>query len=501
MIENMARSKNIPKREYKSKVEDLRLQLAQLQRQCKELNIPVMIVFEGLDAAGKGLQIGELIYPLDPRGFQVYTINGETKEEKMHPFLWRFWNKTPEKGRIAIFDGSWYHKILRTCFEKKIDKKDADLVVDEIRSFERQLSSDGIVIIKLFLYIDKKEQKKRFEKLEKRKETAWRVSRGDKKRYKHYKKYVSLCNTVLKKTDMNDAPWNIIDAKNRHFATLKIYNTVIEYLSAQVQLIKELKGTKYDENKAFLQEKENDRSMLSQVDLSLAYTKKEYKKRLKELQGKLQDLHGILYQKRIPVVLGFEGWDAAGKGGAIKRLTQKMDPRGYIVVSSSAPNDIEKSHHYLWRYWRHMPKAGHITIFDRTWYGRVMVERIEGFCSVKEWKRAYREINEMEESLINAGAIVIKFWMQIDKEEQKRRFESRMEHPNKQWKITEEDWRNREKWEEYEVAVNDMLSRTSTTKAPWIVVEGNNKYYARIKVLESVVRIIEERIGTIKVPI
>ena len=191
----------------------------------------------------------------------------------------------------------------------------------------------------------------------------------------------------------------------------------------------------------------------------------------------------------------FEGWDAAGKGGAIKRLTEKMDARGYVVNPTAAPNDLEKAHHYLWRFWKNMPKDGHIAIFDRTWYGRVMVERIEGFCTQEEWKRAYKEINDMEKDLADAGAVVLKFWMQIDKKEQEKRFRQRQENPEKQWKITEEDWRNREKWEQYEEAVNEMLIRTSTEYAPWIVVEGNDKYYARLKVLETVIDALEKRIS------
>ena len=219
-----------------------------------------------------------------------------------------------------------------------------------------------------------------------------------------------------------------------------------------------------------------------------------YEERLKELQKKMEHLHGELYRRRIPVVLGFEGWDAGGKGGAIKRLTSHMDPRGYVVNPTASPSDTEKAHHYLWRFWRAMPKAGHIAIFDRTWYGRVMVERIEGFCTEKEWKRAYGEINAMEQDLVNAGAIVLKFWMQIDKDEQARRFKARQENPKKQWKITDEDWRNREKWDQYEVAVEEMLEKTSMPHAPWIVVEGNDKYYARIKVLECVTEAIEKRL-------
>ena len=235
-------------------------------------------------------------------------------------------------------------------------------------------------------------------------------------------------------------------------------------------------------------------SVLSRADLTLAYGKEEYEKRLKKLQKKIEKLHGEVYRRRIPVVIGFEGWDAGGKGGAIKRLTENMDPRGYVVNPTAAPTEVEKAHHYLWRFWKAMPKDGHIAIFDRTWYGRVMVERIEGFSTAGEWQRAYQEINDMEKDLYDAGAVVLKFWMQIDKDEQERRFKERQQNPEKQWKITEEDWRNREKWDLYEAAVNEMLLRTSTEYAPWIVVEGNDKYYARIKVLETVVNALERRL-------
>ena len=198
------------------------------------------------------------------------------------------------------------------------------------------------------------------------------------------------------------------------------------------------------------------------------------------------------------MILGFEGWDAAGKGGAIKRLTSHLDPRGYKVCPTASPNDVEKSHHYLWRFWNHVPKAGHIAIFDRTWYGRVMVERIEGFCSEEDWHHAYREINEMEAHFAHSGALVLKFWLQIDKDEQERRFNDRMKNPEKRWKITDEDWRNREKWDAYVLAVNEMLEKTSTKDAPWIVVEGNSKWYARIKVLETVADAMEKKIKEVE---
>ncbi|HIV52234.1 MAG TPA: polyphosphate:AMP phosphotransferase [Candidatus Mediterraneibacter norwichensis] len=507
MLEKVDLSKKLSKEEYKEKMSHLETRIGQLQRECKALKIPIMIVFEGFGAAGKGLQIGRLIQSMDPRGFHVFPIKNETEEERMHPFLWRFWTKTPEKGRIAIYDGSWYRRVLIDRFEKRTKEKELPEAFHSINSFEKQLTDDGTVIIKLFLDISRKEQKKRFEKLQKNKETAWRVTQGDLERNAKYNEYAAMMEDMLFKTDTDYAPWTIIEATDRRFATVKIYTTVIKAMADQIekQERQKKKVTADQETEDHMNVSEVAReaekglrelqvSILSKADLSLKYSREEYEENLDKLQKKIEKLHGELYRRRIPVVLGFEGWDAGGKGGAIKRLTAKMDARGYAVNPTASPNDIEKAHHYLWRFWRAMPKAGHVAIFDRTWYGRVMVERIEGFCTKEEWQRAYKEINDMEKDLYDAGAVVIKFWMHIDKDEQERRFRERQENPEKQWKITDEDWRNREKWDQYEDAVNEMLLRTSTDYAPWVVVEGNDKYYARVKVLKTVVDAIEERL-------
>lgn len=510
MLEKVDLTKTMTKEEYKEKMPELETKLGELQRQCKHLGIPVMIVFEGFGASGKGVQIGKLIQSLDPRGFRVFAIKDETKEEQMHPFLWRFWTKTPERGRMAVYDGSWYRKVLINRFDKSTKERDISRDYESICAFERQLSDDGNVIIKLLLDIDRQEQKKRFDKLLDNKEAAWRVSKGDKERNKQFDRYQSMMEEMLQKTDTDYAPWTIIEAMDRRFATAKIYTVVIKALAEKIEKVVQAQagkaassvvGETQEEGIAsaaakMAAEAANDlqESILAKTDLSLTCSPEEYQKKLKKLQGKMELLHGELYRRRIPVVLGFEGWDAGGKGGAIKRLTEKMDPRGFVVNPTASPNDIEKAHHYLWRFWRAMPKDGHIAIFDRTWYGRVMVERIEGFCTKQEWQRAYKEINDMEKDLADHGTIVLKFWMQIDKDEQERRFQERQKNPDKQWKITDEDWRNREKWEQYEDAVNEMLLRTSTDYAPWIVVEGNDKYYARIKVLETVIDAIEKKL-------
>lgn len=497
MLEKVDLSKAMDKTEGKRRYEEECSKLSQLQRECREAGIPVMILFEGLGAAGKGTQINRLIQALDPRGFQVYAVGKETEEESLRPFLWRFWTKIPEKGRIAIFDRSWYRRVLTDRFDKLVEEKEIPIAFSDIQFFEKQLTEDGMVIIKFFLAISKKEQKKRFEHLLSSKETSWRVSKGDKKRNKEYEKYLEMNEEMLRMTDTENAPWTIIEATDKIYASVKIISVVVQRLREaliKVRQQKEFLSRMKLEKKPEEEEVSFKNGALSKVDLTKSMEKEEYKKELEKLQGRLEVLHSELYRLRIPVVLAFEGWDAGGKGGAIKRLTSALDPRGYAVYPTASPNDIEKVHHYLWRFWKNMPKAGHIAIFDRTWYGRVMVERIEGFCREKEWKRAYQEINEMEEHMANFGTVILKFWMHIDKDEQEKRFHDRMEIPEKQWKITDEDWRNREKWDQYEEAVDEMLIRTSTSYAPWIIVEANSKYYARIKVLRTVVEALEKRI-------
>ena len=498
MLEKVDLEKTVDKETYRKMSEELGARLGVLQRRCKAEKIPIMIVFEGFGAAGKGVQINRLIQPLDPRGFDVYASRKPGEEERMRPFLWRYWTKTPENGRIAIFDKSWYDKVTVDRFDKITKRQELTGAFDDILSFEKQLTDGGTVIIKLFLYISKEEQKKRFKKLEENRETAWRVTEDDWKRNKEYEKFLMMNEEMLQRTDTGYAPWTIIEATDKNYAAMKIMATVADRLQYELDRRAMEKERPMASSVALAAETRFKNGALSGVDLTKSLTREEYKTELDELQKKLEYLHSEIYRLRIPVVICFEGWDAAGKGGAIRRLTSHLDPRGYKVNPTAAPNDVEKVHHYLWRFWNNMPKAGHIAIFDRTWYGRVMVERIEGFCSEADWRRAYQEINEMEAHMANFGAVVLKFWLHIDKDEQERRFKERMEDPAKQWKITDEDWRNREKWDAYEAAVNEMLVRTSTTYAPWTIVEGNSKYYARVKVLRTVVEALEKKIKEVE---
>lgn len=448
MLEKINLSKKMSKKECKALMEQLEPQLSLLQRRLKEYKVPVVILFEGFGASGKGTMINELIQPMDPRGFKVFSIQKATEEEEMRPYLWRFWTRLPENGRIHLFDRSWYTKIVEARAEKRKSREKSESAYNDILDFEQELARDGMLIIKFFLHISPKEQKKRFQVLEDNKETRWRVTETDWRHNKAYNEWLQAFEEMIQKTDTSYGSWTIVEATDREYAKVKIISAVVKMFAdrlAREESREKEKGTPLAEVIEKNGRAAFGSSVLDAVDLSKSLSKSVYKKELADLQKRMALLHSELYKRRIPVVVGFEGWDAGGKGGAIHRLTKTMDPRGYEVVPTSAPNDIEKAHHYLWRFWNHMPKAGHVAIFDRTWYGRVMVERIEGFCSRDEWQRAYNEINRMEAQLADAGAIVLKFWLHIDKDEQKKRFEERMEDPNKQWKITDEDWRNREK--------------------------------------------------------
>jgi polyphosphate:AMP phosphotransferase len=496
MLEKIDLSRKIPKDTYKKTVDELELRLGALQRDARERGIPLIVVFEGWDAAGKGTLINRLLLALDPRGFSVHPINPPNQEERMRPFLWRFWTKTPERGRIAIFDRSWYGRVLVERVEKIVKKRLWSHAYNEIRSFERQLADDGCVIVKFFLHIAKKEQKKRFRKLQRDPTTAWKVDKGDWKRHKKYGKYLLAVEDMLSKTDTAHGPWTIVEAHDRRFAAVKVFATVVEALERKIRQVDagvpevsvppEPDGAAASVNVSS--------SILDQMDFSPSLTRKEYDEQRDTYQQKVREIEHRVFLKRLPVMIVYEGCDAAGKGGNIKRLVRGMDPRGYEVIPIAAPRDVEKAHHYLWRFWREIPKAGHIAIFDRSWYGRVLVERVEGFCDEADWRRAYREINEMEDQFVRFGGTLIKFWLQITPDEQLRRFEERQGSENKQWKITEEDWRNREKSDQYKAAVDEMLYRTSTSYAPWTLIEANCKWFARIKALRTVVEQIDRRL-------
>ena len=485
MLDQMDLGPKLAKGEFKLQMDQMGIQLGELHRKIHDLGIPAIIVFEGWDAAGRGTLINELILRLDPRGFKVFANNLCHGDVTAHPFLWRYWNTTPAAGKIMIYDKSWYDAVLSDRIDGVTKNDQVPTLYDEIVSFERQLADSGCLLIKFFLHITKKEQKKRMDELENDPATRWRVGDVEWRRHRKYEESLALIEETLSRTDRDCSPWTPVAAMDRRFAAAKICQTVIDVLTQRIQRVESGKQAPPVSELA-VKPAEIPTSILDTIAMPKEWKPDQYEKELDRWGKKLHELHYETYKKKIPVLILFEGWDAAGKGGAIKRLVENFDPRGYEVTPVSAPNDTERAHHYLWRFWQAVPTAGRIAVFDRTWYGRVLVERVEGFCQETEWRRAYREINEFEEQLTNFGAVIVKFWLHIDKDEQLRRFEEREKTPGKSWKITAEDWRNREKWDDYKSAVDEMLFRTSTRKAPWTVVAANSKEYARLTVLRTV---------------
>lgn len=345
------------------------------------------------------------------------------------------------------------------------------------------------MIVKFWLHISRGEQKRRFRELRKQAATAWKVGKDERRQHAKYDEWLAVAEEMLAQTSTSYAPWTIVEATHGRQARTKVFQTLIRATEQEVE--RRRSAAKAQVKPKAESPVAHAETILDRADLSLSLDREEYENQLGDLQSRLVTLEHQLFLARIPAAVVYEGWDAAGKGGNIRRLTGGLDPRGYEVVPIAAPNDEEKAHHYLWRFWKHVPKAGHITIFDRSWYGRVLVERVEGFCTEEEWRRAYEEINEFERQLADFGTVMVKFWLHIGADEQLRRFQARQETPYKSWKIGEEDWRNRGKWDQYQPAVNEMLERTSTRYAPWTILEANCKLFARVKALRTVVEALE----------
>ena len=484
MLTEINPSQFMEKKDYKETIRPLENKLANLQQRVRNEGLPVVIVFEGWSASGKGTQIARLVHPLDPRYFDVRTTGKITEDKLMRPFLWSYWTYLPSKGSIAIMDKSWHRLILPSMREAwRLTNMEAHGFYFDANAFERQLTDEGYLIIKLFLHISKDEQSKRFKELEKDPTTEWRIKDHDRSQNENYDQNLRHYEKVLKMTSSEANPWHVIESDDKRFASCKIMSVIIDAVEARLDKIHEPKPVKIEMT-------ENIPRTLQSI--SPDEDIKDYKEALDYYQNRMKMLGNKMFAKRRSAVVVYEGWDAAGKGGTIKRLTSELDPRAYDVVPIGAPRPQELSRHYLWRFMVKMPKDGHMTIFDRSWYGRVLVERIEELTPEHVWRRAYREINEMEQHLVGHGTIILKFWMHIDKDEQLRRFESRRDDPLKQHKITDEDWRNRERWDEYEEAVDEMLYRTHTSHAPWIIVESNSKKYARIKILQTVTDALDD---------
>ncbi len=490
MLETALSNKN-KSFDYKVLTKELEKNLSALQQKIREKKLPVIILLEGWGASGKGTLIADMIKMLDPRFFKVYSTMPATEAERRYPLMKRYWANIPEYGTLAVLDRSWYQELAIAKMEEGITDGEYSRRVELVNTFERQLSDDGYLIIKFFLHISQKEQKKRFLKLKEDSSTKWRVTELDKKRHKNYDAYYRAFDDMLTRTNTPHCPWRIIDTTDRTFTRFQVFNILVSQITNAVNSESSLTVAE----ETLHQFKLSPCPKLAEVKLdNKVLQPSKYYDELKKNQKELAKLHGKIYKKKIPVILVFEGWDAAGKGGAIKRVSYALDPRGYEAVPLAAPDKRELNHHYLWRFWNSLPKTGHITIFDRSWYGRVMVERIEKLTPPERCAMAYREINEFEQELSDEGAVILKFWMQIDKDEQLKRFNDRMNTPEKQWKITDEDWRNREKWDTYETVVDEMIMKTSTETAPWHIIEANNKLFARIKVMNIIIDKLSEYI-------
>ncbi len=472
----------ISKLEYKKQEPIIRTSLLEVQAKLKQADFPVIVIVSGVDGGGKGHVINILNEWLDPRYLRTHAFGTPTQDERERPHFWRYWMALPGKGSTAIFVGSWYSTPIANRVNGNVDDAELDAELHHVNGLEKQLVDDGALIIKCWLHLSKERQRKRIKKLEKNPETRWQVSKRDKKHLKLYDKFAAIAEHVLRETSTGEAPWLIVDGSDERYANITVGQHILERINSHLEqrtLITRSRRRKPVRSIITTPEM----SLLDSLDLGLSLNKREYTHELALLQGRINQLAREARERKISSMLVFEGWDAAGKGGAIRRLIHAMDARQYRVIPIAAPTDEEAAHHYLWRFWRHLPREGQVTIYDRSWYGRVLVERVEGFAREDEWMRAYSEINQFEEELNNHGIEILKFWVHISKEEQLKRFKEREKISYKQFKITKEDYRNRERWDDYQRAVNDMVTRNSTEYAPWHLVEGNDKRHARIKIL------------------
>jgi len=488
MFESAEIGHTISKSVFREAVPVLRAALLEAQVRLHEnKKIPVVVLISGQDGAGKGETINVLYEWMDPRFITTLAFAEPTDEEKERPNMWRFWRSLPPKGRIGIFAGSWYSDPIRQRIQGDISLKELDARADQINRFEKMLVNEGALVLKFWFHLTKDGQKKRLKELESNPHTAWRVTKWNWDRLKTYDKLQDTAGHLLRMTNTAWSPWVVVEGTDDRYRSLTVGKIVLDALQ------KKLASTgKQDTPVAPMMRVDTDgRNVLSELNLDHKLSDKSYKTALAKWQGRLSELIRDPRFKNRSLVCAFEGADAAGKGGAIRRIGAALDARQYQINPVAAPTEEERNQPYLWRFWRNLPRRGKVAIFDRTWYGRVLVERVEGFCSENDWTRAYSEINDFEHELSDAGVIVVKFWLQISEEEQLKRFKEREKIEFKRFKITQEDWRNREKWDDYQVAICDMVERTSTANARWTLVEANDKNYARIKILRTLCERLE----------
>ncbi|MCD9066565.1 phosphate--AMP phosphotransferase [Staphylococcus pasteuri] len=469
------------------KIEELKLKAASLTRQTHELGIPIMILFEGMPASGKTRLSNELLLTFDAKYTQFISTKSPQYEDLRYQFLQKYWNTLPQKGHINIYFRSWYSHFLdyKENSIKQAYYKKSEKLVNQIKSFETMLQNDNYELIKFYIEVSEEKRQEHIQQTKDNLLMKWKVQ--------EYEQVIpnETYLAEMRKFTHKDNQWEVIDYTQREVAFEKMYKHIIERLE---NAIKKSKRQQANKDGAFSKDFSTNMFDVKFEKIS----KKEYKEMIEPLQKRMREIQFALYERKIPLILTFEGMDAAGKGGNIKRIREKLDPTGYEVNGISAPTDVELAHHYLWRFAKEMPKTGHLEIFDRSWYGRVLVERVEGFADKEEWKRAYHEINEFEKMWTDEGAILLKFFLCLDKDEQLKRFKDREQDPNKQWKITDEDWRNRDKWDLYLEASHDMIKYTDTNYAPWFIVPADHKKTARVEVLKYIIRQCEKVLWGVK---
>lgn len=484
MFENAQLGHETPKDVYKQEASTLRAALLDVQRRLAEAPFSVLVMVAGSPAAGKSEAVNLLLEWLDARGVQTHAMREPTDEEAQRPPMWRFWRRLPPRGRTGIFFGGWEVGPLMQCAFGKLSRARFDQMIARTIDFEQMLTRENTLLIKLWLHLSRPAMKKRLKAQRRDPAQAWRVTKLDRRILRRYDDFLSVSEHLLRRSSTGEAPWTIIEGTDWRYRNLTVARTVLQAI--EDRLAREAQAPPRPQPQPLVLTPEPV-NLISRLDLTLQLDEKTYERELAEAQGELGQLTRQLRRRKRSAILVFEGTDAAGKGGAIRRITRAMDARDYQVISVAAPTDEERDHPYLWRFWRHLPPRGRVTIYDRSWYGRVLVERVEGFATADEWGRAYAEINDFEAQLADFGIVLVKFWLAISPEEQLRRFRDRQLTPYKQHKLTEEDWRNRHRWNSYVAAACDMVERTSTEQAPWTLVEAENKEHARVKVIQTVV--------------
>lgn len=491
MFEATKIGRTLDKAAFKEQEEVLRADLLQIQQELLKSNIPVIVVVAGVEGAGKGEVVNRLNKWLDTRGMQTFAFWDQTDEENERPRYWRFWRSLPPRGQMSVLFSGWYQLPIEHRFRQKCNDAELDAELNRIVDFERMLTLDGALVVKFWFHMAEKDQKSRLKELSRDDRSKWKMHPEKRKFSEQYALFEQVAERIIRHTDRGLAPWYLVEATDERYRDMTVGRTLLSSIQARLNN-PQVADTQIASQAPSLPDSASARiTVLDHVDLGLALDPKTYKAELAQLQARANHLAWDAYNKKRSTVMVFEGSDAGGKGGAIRRFTNAVDARLYRAMSVAAPSDEEKAQHYLWRFWRPIPRAGYITIYDRSWYGRVLVERVEGFAAEPEWRRAFSEINQFEEQLVESGTIILKFWLHIDQDEQLNRFKDRQQVPYKQHKITDEDWRNREKWDDYKLAVNEMAVRTSTEYAPWTLVPGNNKLYARIHVLKTICDTLE----------